>query len=154
MARRAPSKGVKAVTTKAPRVGVGIIITKDESVLLLRRKNVHGAGSWSTPGGHLEYGESPEDCATREAKEETDLDVADIRFKAITNDVFEAEGRHYITIWMEGRYTAGEPVVNAAYEMAEIGWFPWDAMPQPLFLPLRHLLENDCYPPQDSNTAR
>ena len=40
---------------KTPGVGVGIIITKDEQVLSLRRKDVHGAGSWSTPGGHLEF---------------------------------------------------------------------------------------------------
>lgn len=131
---------------KGPRVGVGIIIRKEQTVLLLRRRNVHGAGSWSTPGGHLDYGESPEECAIREAKEETDLDVSDVRFRAITNDVFEAEGKHYITIWMEGRYTTGEPIVNAAYEMAEIGWFAWDALPEPLFLPFRHLLEGECYP--------
>jgi 8-oxo-dGTP diphosphatase len=131
-----------------PRVGVGIIIRKDKSVLLLRRKNVHGAGSWSTPGGHLEYGEAPEECAIREAKEETDLDISDVAFRAITNDVFEAEGKHYITIWMEGKYTTGEPIVSAGYEMAELGWFAWDALPEPLFLPFRHLLEGRCYPPQ------
>jgi 8-oxo-dGTP diphosphatase len=69
-------------------------------------------------------------------KEETNVDIADVRFRAITNDVFEAEEKHYITIWMEGRYRAGEARVNAAYEMAEVGWFAWDALPQPLFLPL------------------
>lgn len=131
---------------KMPRVGVGIIITKDESVLLLRRRNVHGAGSWSTPGGHLEFGESPEQCAIREAKEETNLDISNVRFRAITNDVFEADGKHYVTIWMEGTYTIGEPIVNAAYEMAEIDWFAWDALPQPLFLPFQQLLEGVCYP--------
>jgi 8-oxo-dGTP diphosphatase len=132
---------------KMPQVGVGIIITKGAYVLLLRRKYVHGAGSWSTPGGHLDFGESPEECAIREAKEETNVDVTDVRFRAITNDVFEAEGKHYITLWMEGAYTGGEPIVNAAYEMAEVGWFAWDALPQPLFLPLRHLLDGKCYPP-------
>ena len=132
--------------SKAPRVGVGIIIVKDEQVLLLRRRNVHGAGSWSTPGGHLDFGESPEECAVREAKEETGVDVTDVRFKAVTNDVFEAEGKHYITLWMEGRYVAGEPRINAAYEMAEVGWFAWNALPEPLFLPLQHLLDSRCYP--------
>jgi hypothetical protein len=51
--------------SKTPRVGVGIIITKGNQVLLLRRHNAHGAGSWSTPGGHLDFGESPEACAIR-----------------------------------------------------------------------------------------
>jgi 8-oxo-dGTP diphosphatase len=135
-----------ATTQTAPRVGVGIIITRDQQVLLLRRRNVHGAGAWSTPGGHLDFGESPGACAVREVKEETGLDIDAVTFRAITNDVFIAEGRHYITIWMEGRYTSGEPILAAPYEASEIGWFSWDALPQPLFLPLQHLLDGHCYP--------
>jgi 8-oxo-dGTP diphosphatase len=131
----------------APRVGVGVIITKDQQVLLLRRRNVHGAGTWSTPGGHLDFGESPEQCAVREVKEETGLDIDAVAFRAITNDVFTAEGRHYITIWMEGRYTGGEPTVAAPEESSEIGWFSWNGLPQPLFLPLQHLLDGQRYPP-------
>ena len=131
----------------SPRVGVGAIIIKNGQVLLLRRRNVHGAGSWSTPGGHLEFGESPEECAIREAKEETGVDIADVRFRGVTNDVFEAEGKHYITLWMEGRYAAGEAVVNAAYEMSDVGWFAWDELPAPLFLPLQNLLDGQHYPP-------
>ena len=130
----------------SPQVGVGVIITRHEYVLLLRRRNVHGAGNWSTPGGHLEYGETPEQCAAREAQEETGVEIAEVRFRALTNDVFAAEGKHYITIWMEGRYLAGEANVAAAYEMSEVGWFPWDQLLQPLFLPLRNLLEGRCYP--------
>ena len=132
--------------TSFPKVGVGVMITCRNCVLLLQRKNVHGAGSWSTPGGHLDFGETPEQCAIREAKEDTGLDISGIRFRAITNDFFEAEQKHYITIWMEGDYTSGEPVVNDASEMSEVGWFAWDALPQPLFLPLQHLLEGQCYP--------
>jgi 8-oxo-dGTP diphosphatase len=130
----------------APRVGVGVIITQGEQVLLMKRKNAHGAGSWSTPGGHLEYGESPEECAVRETKEETGVDIAAPRFRAVTNDVFEAEGLHYITLWMEGEYLSGEAVVNAAYEMSEVGWFAWDNVPEPLFLPLQNLLNGKSYP--------
>ena len=43
--------------TTEPRAGVGPIFTRGGQVLLLRRKNVHGVGSWPTPGGHLESGE-------------------------------------------------------------------------------------------------
>lgn len=59
-----------------PNVGVGIIIEKDDQVLLLRRRNVLGDGTWSTPGGHLDYGETPEECAVREAHEETGVHVS------------------------------------------------------------------------------
>lgn len=131
---------------KGPNVGVGIIITKGEEVLLLKRKNVHGAGSWSTPGGHLDFGESPEECAVPEAKEGTDVSITDVKFRAVTNDIFEKSKKHYITIWMESKYLSGKPIVNAAYEMAGIGWFAWDALPKPLFLSFENLLRGRCYP--------
>ena len=129
-----------------PRVGVALIISKENQVLLLKRKRSHGAGSWSTPGGHLEFGESPEACAIREAKEETNVEVVNVRFKAVTNDVFESEGKHYITIWMQADYSTGEPIANAEDEVADIGWFSWNALPQPLFLPLENLLSGKGYP--------
>jgi 8-oxo-dGTP diphosphatase len=127
-----------------PRVGVALIISKEKQVLLVKRKRSHGTGSWSTPGGHLEFGESPEACAIREAKEETNVDVTNVQFKALTNDVFESEGKHYITIWMQADYVSGEPIANPA-EVADIGWFSWNALPQPLFLPLENLLSGTSY---------
>lgn len=126
-------------------VGVAVIITKGKEVLLLKRRNMHGAGTWSTPGGHLDYGETPEQCAIRELKEETNLDITEVKFKALTNDVFEQEGKHYISIWMEGQYAGGEPIVNAEYESSEIGWFAWTDLPEPRFLPFQHLLEGNSY---------
>ena len=131
--------------SQQPRVGIALIINKDNQVLLVKRKGSHGEGTWSTPGGHLEFGESPEQCAIREAKEETNVDVSDVRFKAVTNDVFGTEGRHYITLWMEGKFSGGELVVQAD-EVADMGWFAWDALPKNLFLPLRNLLNGECYP--------
>lgn len=129
-----------------PGVGVAVIITRGDAVLLLHRQGAHGAGTWAPPGGHLEYGETLEECAIRETKEETGIDVADVRFRAITNDVFVADGKHYITIWMEAGLVAGEPIVNAADEATEVGWFPWDALPQPRFLALQNLLDGAGYP--------
>jgi 8-oxo-dGTP diphosphatase len=130
-----------------PQVGIGILITKDDLVLLMKRKAPHGHGTWSTPGGHLDFGETPEGCAAREAKEEVGLDIVDIRFRAVTNDLFKATGKHYITIWMEGKST-GEPFIAAEEEVAEIGWFAWDSLPQPLFLTLENLLNANSYPPK------
>ena len=137
-----------------PRIGVGIIIRRGDEVLLIRRKNVHGSGSWSTPGGHLDYGESPENCAVREAMEETGVVVSNVRFRGITNDVFEAEGRHYVTVWMEGEHQAGEPVVGAPHEMSEASWFRWEDLPEPLFLSLENLLAGRCYPPPFQELGR
>ena len=131
---------------KYPQVGIGIIITKGDQVLLMKRKGSYGDGTWSTTGGHLEFGESLEECAIREVREEVAVTITDITFRAITNDLFETEGKHYVTIWMEGRYVAGEPVMQAVNEMSAVSWFSWNALPEPLFLPLEHLLTGLCHP--------
>lgn len=133
--------------SEKPQVGTAIIITKDDKVLLMKRKGSHAPGTWSTPGGHLDFGESLEGCAAREAKEEVGVEVVDIRFRAVTNDLFEATGRHYITVWLEGK-PAGEPFIASEREVAEIGWFAWDNLPQPLFLPLENLVKGNSYPPK------
>ena len=131
-----------------PQIGTGIIITRNNQVLLIKRKGPHGAGTWSTPGGHLEFGETPEQCAAREAREEVGMEVVEARFRALTNDVFEDEGRHYITIWMDCKTSSQEPFIAAEEEVAELGWFAWDALPSPLFLPLENLLQKNSYPPK------
>ena len=129
-----------------PRVGVALIVIHKEKILLIRRKNVHGDGTWSTPGGHLEYGESPETCAAREALEEAGVTVSGIHFLAITNDVFKDTKQHYISIWMRGDFESGETHVAAPYELDACGWYSLDDLPDPLFLPFRHLLEGSSYP--------
>ena len=128
-----------------PRVGVGVLVRRGHEVLLLRRSNVHGSGTWSTPGGHLDPGETPETCAVREVREEVGIDVDGVRFLGVTNDVFHAERRHYITVWMEADFRAGQARVVAAHEMSEVRWFPADALPHRLFLSLQHLIEGAGY---------
>ncbi|HKV02253.1 MAG TPA: NUDIX domain-containing protein [Ktedonobacteraceae bacterium] len=131
-----------------PLVGVSVLIMNGDRVLLEKRNKDPMAGAWQAPGGHMEFGESPEETATREVQEELGVTMRDIRFRALTNDVFEAEKKHYITIWMEAKYDSGEPEVKAPYEESEVGWFTWDSLPEPLYLPLQHLLDGKTYPSQ------
>ena len=129
-----------------PAVGVGVIVKRGDQVLLLRRRNTHGSGTWSVPGGHLDFGESPEQCASREVREETGVEIEEVEFRAVTNDFFEAEGKHYLTLWFEAKHLSGDASVSAPDEMSEVGWFSWGSLPAPLFLPLRNLLDGNCYP--------
>lgn len=69
-------------------VGVGVIIQKDGKVLLGKRLGDHGKGTWCPPGGHLEYRETFEGSARREVQEEAGISIKNIRFGAVTNDVF------------------------------------------------------------------
>jgi 8-oxo-dGTP diphosphatase len=126
-------------------VGVGIVIRRKDEILLVRRRNVHGDGSWSTPGGHLDPGESPEECAVREAREETGVEVGSVRFLAITNDVFEKEALHYLTVWMEGDYLSGTETVAEEYEVSEVAWYAAHSLPDELFLPLQNLIGGRGY---------
>ncbi len=132
--------------SKFPMVGVGVICSHNGKVLLLHRAHAHGAGSWSMPGGHLEFGETPEDCALREMLEETGVHGVHPRFVALTNDIFQAEDKHYITIWMQVDYAGGDAALSAPEESTEVGWFGWDALPRPFFIPLQNLLAGNCQP--------
>ena len=137
--------------TAQPEVGVSVLVKNGDRILLEKRQNTHGAGTWAPPGGYLNFGESFEDCAVRETREEAAVEISDVKFRVMTNDVFTAEQKHFITIWMEAKYVSGEPQIQAPDEESEIGWFMWSNLPQPLFLPLQHLLTDDTMPSQTTD---
>ena len=130
---------------RRPLVGVGVLIRSNERDLLMKRHNSHGEGTWSPPGGHLEFGETLEQCAIRETREETSLLIEDVVFVGISNDFFIAEDKHYITIWMEAKKIKGDAKINSPDELTEIGWFKLNELPDPLFLPLEKLINKNYY---------
>ena len=129
-----------------PKIGVGVIVIKNSQVLMGQRKNSHGAGSWSFPGGHLEYRETLAGCAGREVKEETGLEIANASLAAVTNDIFEAEQKHYVTLYLLADYTGGAPTVREPEKCTGWQWFDWHALPKPLFLPVQNLLKTGFKP--------
>src|SRR5579862_7264663 len=93
------------------------------------------------PRVHLEYGESWQQCVQREALEETGLVINDVRFCAVTNDIFAESNKHYVTIFMRAQYTGGV-VQNREPEKCDAWqWFNVDQLPDNLFLPLAQLVE-------------
>ena len=133
--------------TALPRIGVACIVLREGRLLLMRRAGGHETSTWSTPGGHLDFGETPAACAARETEEETGVRVSCLQFVAITNDLFEATGKHYITIWMRAESSVGDPVIGTPGEVAEVGWYALGDLPTPLFLSLENLLARRCLPP-------
>ncbi len=110
---------------------------KNGQFLMGRRRGSHGDGNWSIPGGHLEFGESFEQTAKREMMEETGLTIKNICFGAITNDYFENEDKHYVTIWMISDWDTGTEYITEPDKFVEINWYSFDNLPSPLFLPWR-----------------
>lgn len=129
-----------------PKVGVGVIVLHDGKVLLQQRINTHGHGTWSFPGGHLEFGESLEACAVRETAEELGIEIKNLRPVTFTNDVFHDEGKHYVTIYVLAEYAAGTISIRESEKTKQWGWFSWDELPEPLFLPIQNLLKQGYSP--------
>lgn len=131
---------------KRPKVGVAVIILKDGKVLMQRRQGTHGAGTWSFPGGHLEFGESFEDCAHRETLEEVGIIIKNLKLMHVTNDLVNDEGTHYITVFMLADYSSGEPRVCEPDKSDACEWVDWDCMPRPLFFPIVNLMREGVSP--------
>lgn len=122
-----------------PAVGVGCILRDGEGrILLMKRRSAHGGGTWSTPGGFLEHGESWEACGARETREETGAVAGELTFFGVTNDFFPESGRHFVTVWVSGTFEGGD--IEPSDEVEELGWFHPGAFPEPLFLSLQNLI--------------
>ena len=129
-----------------PEVGIGVCVIKDGKVLLGKRKNSHGGGSWSFPGGHLEMYETWEDCAKREVLEETDLRIKNTKFAGVTNDFFPEEDKHYVTLFIIAYYDSGELKTMEPEKCSDWNWFSWENLPQPLFRPILNLIKQGFDP--------
>lgn len=132
--------------SKHPRVGVGVIIIRNDKVLLGKRKNAHGNNTYNFPGGHLEFGESIEDCARRETIEETGLITGKLTLGPFTNDIFPEADKHYITIFAICTESTGVPKVLEPDNCESWDWYEWNNLPKPLFTPIANLLKQNFSP--------
>ena len=123
------------MTKESVRVGIGCFVWKDGKFLMGLRKGSHGDGTWSVPGGHLEFGETWIDCAKREVYEETGLSIHNVRFLAATEDFFNDDTKQYTTIWMVSDWLSGEPIVTEPDKWIDQGWYDFKTLPKPLFEP-------------------
>jgi len=118
-----------------PKVGVGIIIlNEDNRVLIGKRINIESP-YFSIPGGHLELGESFEEAAIREVKEETSLDIIKPKVISVTNNLksYLESGTHSVSVILIAENFRGtvrnlEPNKCLKWEWADI-----NNLPQPHF---------------------
>lgn len=117
------------------RVGVGVFVWKDGTFLMGKRRGSHGHDTWSVPGGHLEFGETVEECAIREVLEETGMHIENVRLLAVTEDVFPDDNKHYITLWVESDWASGQPTITEPDKYLDQEWKTFKTLPAPLFEP-------------------
>jgi len=136
------------IEKKKVGAGCGVLIVRDGKILLGRRhfdpakadSELHGEGTWTMPGGKLEFGESFEDCAKREVAEETGLQLNNLKVICINND--KNKSAHFVTIGLFSDDFSGELKVMEPDEIVEWQWFSLDNLPSPLFPPSVKIIEN------------
>jgi ADP-ribose pyrophosphatase YjhB (NUDIX family) len=118
---------------------IDLIIEYNKGIILINRKNP--PEGWALPGGFVDYGESLEAAAVREAKEETGLEVELLRQFHAYSDPKRDPRHHTITIVFiakaKGQATAGD-------DAKELGLFNKDTLPDQLAFDHRAII-NDYF---------
>ena len=116
------------------KLGVGLIILNGSKVLMSKRRNAHGSGSFAGPGGNLHYMESPKEAALRELKEECgiSLKISDPKLLCVVHWE-EFKPIHYIGFGFIANYIDGEAEITEPEKFESWDWYELNDLPHPLF---------------------
>ena len=114
------------------KVGIGIMVYRNGQVLLGKRQGSHGAGEYASPGGSMEFGESFAESAMRECLEATEMRIANISFRFLSN-LRSYTGKHYVHIQLDADWESGEPRVMEPEKCEYWDWYSLDDLPSPMF---------------------
>ena len=137
------------MSDKKVGAGFGVMILNKEDKLLLGKRHedpekagseFHGEGTWTMPGGKMEFQEGVEEGATREVEEETGIRIHNPEVFCVNNDM--VEDAHFVTFGLLVKDFEGEPQVLEPNEITEWRWFDLDDLPHPIFFPSARVLEN------------
>jgi 8-oxo-dGTP diphosphatase len=128
--------------------GFGVLLIRGGKVLLGKRHDdpekassaLHGEGTWTLPGGKMEFHESLQEGGKREVKEETGIDVKKISVIGVSNDM--VEDAHFVTVHLKAEEFEGEAKVMEPVEITKWQWFSLDALPRPIYKPSEKMLNN------------
>lgn len=122
-----PKCGAKVKEYKNPVPTVDIIIEINGGIVLIERRNE--PLGWALPGGFVDYGEGLENAAIREAREETSLDVNNLRLVGCYSDPDRDPRQHTISTVYAAE---GAGIPHAADDAANLSIFPLDFFPERL----------------------
>jgi 8-oxo-dGTP diphosphatase len=122
-----PTCGTTVKNYRNPFLTVDVIICADDRVVLIERRNQ--PLGWALPGGFVDYGESLEAAAVREAREETGLELKDLAQFRSYSDPARDPRQHNVTVVFAAR---GLGTLQAGDDAKAAHWFPLAALPAPL----------------------
>jgi 8-oxo-dGTP diphosphatase len=124
-----------------PRVGVGVLLVDELGrVLLTLRKLPPEANCWSILGGKLDFLESLERCAIREAREEAGVEIVIERLLCVTDHRLPGENQHWVSPAFLGRIVSGEARNCEPQKTSEVRWFPLTDLPPNLTMTARNAI--------------
>jgi ADP-ribose pyrophosphatase YjhB (NUDIX family) len=107
-----------------PVVGIGVVIWRDDKVLLVKRGNAPRQGEWGLPGGMQQLGETIIEGAVREAREETGLDITPLAIitavDAMTHDAKKKVEYHYTIVEVTAESREGK--AEAKDDAKDVRW--------------------------------
>lgn len=137
--RPCPHCGAPVEVWRNPVPTVDIIIRLGDSIVLIERRNP--PYGWALPGGFVDYGESLEQAAVREAREETGLELVELKQFGAYSDPARDARRHTISVVFTAR---GRGILTAGDDAAAARLFPLDALPAPLCFDHDRILADYC----------
>jgi 8-oxo-dGTP diphosphatase len=124
-----------------PRVGVGVLLVDElHRVLLTLRNRPPEAGCWSIVGGKLDFLETLEECAAREAREEVGVDVSIQSLLCVTDHCLPQENQHWVSPAYLAKVRTGTAVNCEPEKTAAVQWFALDGLPPNLTMTARNAI--------------
>ncbi len=133
-----------------PKVGVGIMILNNNGEVLLGKRHddaekassdLHGEGTWTMPGGKLDFHETLIEGVIREVAEEIGVDIPKKNLEVLCVQDDMVPDNHYVTVGFICRNFANEPKVMEPEEITEWKWYNLNNLPEKIYPPSAKMIK-------------